>query len=223
LLYRADCAPFAEGGEFVPDERLLTTVNDKPHGLGVALPAGGIAVFEPSVYGPLLVGEERLRDSASGQDVEIELGRSDQVQVSCRRMSDFDPAAEPRKWTEMQLELTNALASPIQVRIRAGSSADWEVQRSGKVDVKDGIQVIEVTVPANSERKFRWHARPAESFESAKHAKNPHISAPNEKISFHSCSTGTNPIHQPSEDNGDTALGKRRRSCDGCQSQAGRR
>lgn len=159
LIYEIGCWASRESDEeFRPAERLLATVNDEAHGLGVALPSGGVAVFEPSSQGPLLVGEERLRDYARGQDVEIALGTSSRVQVACTRTSEHDPAAEPEKWVRMEAEIANALDHPARLRIRLGTAADWEVRGRG-LRIKDGERVIETTIPANSDRKIRWRAR----------------------------------------------------------------
>ncbi|RIV78122.1 DUF4139 domain-containing protein [Pelagerythrobacter aerophilus] len=161
LIYEIGCAANRESEEeFRAAQRLLATVNDEAHGLGVALPSGGVAVFEPSSRGPLLVGEERLRDHASGQDVEIALGTSSRVQIACTRTSKHDPASKPEKWVRMEAELANALGHPARLRIRLGSAADWEVRGRG-LRIKDGERVIETTIPANSDRKIRWRVRSA--------------------------------------------------------------
>lgn len=160
LIYEIGCAPDRAGDEgFRPAERLLATVNDEAHGLGVALPSGGVAIFEPSPYGPLLVGEETLRDYAEGQDVEIALGTSEQVRAACSRLSEHDPAEEPEAWTRMEAEVANALANPVTLRIRLGSGADWEVRRRPELTVRDGEWTIEAEIPANSDRKIRWSVR----------------------------------------------------------------
>lgn len=160
LIYEIGCAPHRAGDEgFRPVERLLATVNDEAHGLGVALPSGGVAIFEPSPYGPLLVGEENLRDYAEGQDVEIALGTSEQVRAACSHLSEHDPAEEPEAWTRMEAEVANALANPVTLRIRLGSGADWEVRRRPELTVRDGEWTIEAEIPANSDRKIRWSVR----------------------------------------------------------------
>ncbi|RXZ63980.1 DUF4139 domain-containing protein [Pelagerythrobacter rhizovicinus] len=161
LIYEIGCSANRESDEeFRPAERLLATVNDEAHGLGVALPSGGVAVFEPSSHGPLLVGEERLRDYARGQDVEIALGTSGRVRVACTRTSEHDPATEPEKWARMEAEIANALDHPARLRVRLGTAADWEVRGRG-LRIKDGERVIETTIPANSDRKVRWRVRSA--------------------------------------------------------------
>src|SRR5690606_1785112 len=57
MLYKSACTPWDAGeGAYTRAAILLTTVNDKAHGLGVALPTGAITVFEPSASGELFVG-----------------------------------------------------------------------------------------------------------------------------------------------------------------------
>ena len=161
LIYEIGCWANRESDEeFRPAERLLATVNDEAHGLGVALPSGGVAVFEPSSRGPLLVGEERLRDYARGQDVEIALGTSSRVQVACTRTTKHDPATKSEKWVRMEAEIANALDQPARLRIGLGTAADWEIRGRG-LRIKDGERVIETTIPANSDRKIRWRVRSA--------------------------------------------------------------
>ncbi|AKM07264.1 DUF4139 domain-containing protein [Pelagerythrobacter marensis] len=159
LVYEIGCPPGQSAEGFRPAARMLETVNDEEHGLGVALPSGGVAIFEPSSYGPLLVGEENLRDHAEGQDVEIALGTSPQVQAACRRTSKHDPDEKPRKWNRMEAEITNALPTPVTVRIALGWSAYWDVRGRGTGSVRDGMREIETTIPANSDRKIRWRVR----------------------------------------------------------------
>lgn len=159
FLYEVACLPGAGRADFQPAARVLETVNDADHGLGLALPSGGVTIFEPSSRGPLLVGEERLRDHAEGQDVEIALGTSAQVQVACRRTSEHDPGEAPRKWTRMEAELANALPIPVTVRVALGPTAAWEVRGRGTGQVRDGMHEIETKIPANSDRKIRWRVR----------------------------------------------------------------
>ena len=158
LVYEIDCKPGGFDDGFRPAARLLETVNDEEHGLGVALPSGGVAVFEPSSYGPLLVGEERLRDYASGQDVEIALGTSDNVQVMCGRPDEEDEG-DDGEWFEMEAAIANALRVPVRLRLVLGWTADWDVARRGGLQVRDGERVIELRIPANSEREIRWRQR----------------------------------------------------------------
>ncbi|BBC72610.1 conserved hypothetical protein [Altererythrobacter sp. B11] len=154
MLYTARCEPGTLEDAVQPATRLFATVNDKRHGLGVALPMGGISFFEPSDSGEQFVGEPRLRDHASGQDVEVELGPASSVFTQCRT-TDTSPA----DGLATQITIGNAGRSPVTVRLTAGSPREWKLEGL-KVSVKDGELVQEVTVPAGSRRTLRWSAMP---------------------------------------------------------------
>ena len=91
LLYSSACDAWSASDAPYGAAMLLETVNDAAHGLGVALPNGAVAVFEPGQAGEQLVAEDRLRDYASGQDVELSLGQSAQVFSQCARLTSHDP------------------------------------------------------------------------------------------------------------------------------------
>jgi hypothetical protein len=174
LLYRANCAP-SDAGEYYDDGEdfdqatpagmLLVTVNDRQHGLGMALPMGGIAVFEPSSFGDQLVAEARLRDYAEGQDVEIALGESSQVFSSCQTSEDaeFDDDDEPARWEPLRLTLTNANTTRGRVRIVLGDPGEWQFRGLEGTRLKDGKTIVEVTVPGNARREINWEVRRAGS------------------------------------------------------------
>jgi len=166
FLYVADCDPWSRfgdsGGELRATDLLLVTKNDKEHGLGVALPQGGLTVFEPSSAGELLVGEDSLRDYAVGQDVEIELGQSAQVFGECSRTVETDPSPrEPGKapWVAMKLVLSNANSGRIAVRVELGAASQWEVRGLRKTGLKDGNRIVELDVPANGTRELTFEMR----------------------------------------------------------------
>ena len=158
LMYQGECTPWNSNPEFVPTRMRLETVNDEEHGLGVALPSGTVSVFERGPAGELLIAEENLRDYASGQDVELELGASNQVFVRCEYEGNQldDPPGE--RWREMTAELTNANPAPVTVRLNMGYPAQWRF-RGVREQLKDGQRIIEVEVPGNSSRELSWRVR----------------------------------------------------------------
>lgn len=158
LLYLTSCEPGTHDSRSSPVDLLFATVNDRAHGLGVALPSGNVAFFEPSSSGDLLVGSPNLRDHAEGQDVELELGQSSQVMAQCNELTDHD-AASPR-WTRMRAVISNANDAPVTLRLQQGWSSQWTVRGRGS-RVRDGQRIIEVSVPANGQRTVEWDVRPA--------------------------------------------------------------
>ena len=127
----------------------------------MALPMGGITLFEPTSAGDLLVGENRLRDYAEGQDVEIKLGESSQVFAQCEIPADTDFGSESPPWAPMSAILTNANRTPARVRLVLGTSGEWQLRGLTGTRVKDGEVIVEITVPANARREVGWEVRPA--------------------------------------------------------------
>lgn len=113
----------------------LRTRNRKEEGLGVALPGGPVAVFEPSGADLLLVGEGGMRDYAVNEDVEIGLSSSPQVHVA------VSETKSGNHWTDYEARVTNA--NP------------WPVQFEGSLQVSDGEKVLSPSAPLP-----RKHGRP---------------------------------------------------------------
>ena len=157
LLYRTSCEPGDQEARPSSVELLFATVNDRAHGLGVALPSGSVAFFEPSAAGELLVGSPNLRDHAEGQDVELELGQSRQVMAQCNELTDYD--ASSTRWTRMRAVITNANDAPVTLRLQQGWSSQWTVRGRGS-RLRDGQRITEVSVPANGQRVVEWEVRP---------------------------------------------------------------
>lgn len=141
-----------------PTDMFLETKNDEKHGLGVALPTGGITLFEPSPRGELLLAEEWLRDYAKGQDVEIDMGLSELVRGACGSER-VVPHRSP-EWETVGARLSNARNEPVMVRIYAGSEAYQEAEQDGAtLKIKNGRYYIDVEVPAEGTREVRWRMR----------------------------------------------------------------
>ena len=160
LLYSHACVPWDEDAEAQPAGMLLATVNDEKHGLGKALPMGGVAVFEPSSFGEQLVAEEQIRDYATGQDVELELGESRQVFGLCELPGGVEPSEQPSRWTAMRTTLSNANPHPVTARIYLGRPSELRFRGLRGSRLKDGQTIVEVTVPANRRREVTWEVRP---------------------------------------------------------------
>jgi hypothetical protein len=161
LLYETACSPRNWQDEPSAADMLLLTVNDKAHGLGMAMPMGAITLFEPSRAGELLVGEQRLRDYAEGQDIEIALGPSAQVFGQCAAPERPESYEGSQFWVPLKLVLSNANPNPARVRLDLGESGQWRYRRISGVTIKDGRAIVEVTVSGNSRRELTWEARSA--------------------------------------------------------------
>ncbi|MEP0190726.1 MAG: hypothetical protein ABJP70_08890 [Erythrobacter sp.] len=163
FLYIAECEPY-EWIEELDDPRsadmLLVTKNEDKRGLGIALPQGQMNVFEPTSRGPQLAASTDLRDYARGQDIELPIGNSAHVFSQCGRSNETEYDDDSRKWTKMTTKLTNANPHDVKMRLKLGWSGDFQIRfRRHKVAVKNGYDSVEVTIPANSTREFKWKIR----------------------------------------------------------------
>ncbi|WP_156521680.1 DUF4139 domain-containing protein [Croceicoccus pelagius] len=162
LIHRASCMPHMPGNEMVADVVLRST-NEDEFGLGRALPAGGVTVFEPSAYGPLLIAEDKMEDRAVGQEVEIAIAPSSQVKVACEAGRGFvlgETDVHDGKWHELAASITNDSTETVEAEIAIGNPAQWEVRKpSRKTAMQNGLRVIRVTVQAGETRELRWQVR----------------------------------------------------------------
>ena len=143
------CEPKAEQTEI-----LLRMENKEASRLGVPLPSGQVAVFEPALGEELLAGEGMMRDHAVGETVNLVIGQSSQVRVSADNYY-----AKGKDEEDYRLTVTNA--NPFAVRLEFGfdvvnmKGLDSRIRRLPR---KDGMPTWIVDVPANSKRTFDYRA-----------------------------------------------------------------
>lgn len=162
LVHRADCTPSVDTIERRADI-VLRTRNDAANGLGRALPAGGLTVFEPSAWGPLLVAESAMDDRAVGQEVEIGIAATSQVSVTCKpgkgEVAD-DLDLLDGKVHAFEASITNASDETAEVELRLGNPAQWEFGKvRGKAIMQNGLRVVRIRVPPQGSRKVGWTVR----------------------------------------------------------------
>ena len=79
---------------------------------------------------------------------------------TCTRTTRHDPHDAKGAWTRMRATLTNANPAPVTMRLQLGGSGRW-AYRGITPDLKDGLRITEVTVPANGTRVVEWELRSA--------------------------------------------------------------
>jgi hypothetical protein len=162
LFHRGACGPESTTGrdeQPMPVPLWLRTRNDAAHGLGLAMPSGRMAVFEPTSAGEMLLGEQDIRDYASGQKVELALANSSNVYLACGRKAGSTDLTDGR-WHGLHALVSNANGHAITIEISLGDSSGWSVRKlSGQHVLEDGRHVMSVTVPANGSRTLQWDIR----------------------------------------------------------------
>jgi hypothetical protein len=129
----------------------LRTRNRKEEGLGVALPGGPAAVFEPHGDERLLVGRGGIGNYAVGEDVELTLGASPGVQVQVRT------TAGTSKQRDLEATVTNANPWPISFEGTVSlDDGDLIEKPSSRLTRKFGRPIWTAAVPANGTATLRY-------------------------------------------------------------------
>lgn len=118
----------------------LRTRNVKDKGLGLPLPAGGLALFAPREGEDLLIGEQPMADRAVGEELEIGTGDSPDVQWTLVR------TATTKKQVGWRATITNARPVAIDAEVVVPGML---VDRPPGVERGPGGWRLPVTVPAN--------------------------------------------------------------------------
>jgi hypothetical protein len=131
-----------DGPESEAATRILRTENLAAKGLGLPLPAGGVAVFEQAGGESLLVGESDLADRAIGEEVEFATGESSDVRYELIAKR---PSGRRKPYT---VRVTNARSTSETFEL----VIPYKLARaSAKLIERKGQKAWRVTVPANGE------------------------------------------------------------------------
>lgn len=138
----------------------LRLQNRKARGLGIPLPRGNLALFEPVGDRRLLVGEGSTYDRPVDAEFDIDIGYAEQVRI------DWQPAEPRGGWEDRWLLATNA--NPYPVRFEAlidtrERDAETDEPKTGKPPRADAkltrrgsYWVWSIEIPANSSVTLRF-------------------------------------------------------------------
>ncbi len=131
---------------------LLRMKNLKADGLGVPLPAGGVALFEEVQGQILLAGEDNVSDRAIGDDVEFKVGQSPDVHY------EVVSPARTRGAASFRVTITNARPVPITSEMLLPSELS---KKPSGLKRKNGGWLWRETVPANGQSVLAFETKPA--------------------------------------------------------------
>ncbi|RYD98980.1 MAG: hypothetical protein EOP61_14990 [Sphingomonadales bacterium] len=146
VIHRADL------GDEAGDVRLLLRAqNKKEKGLGLPLPAGPVAVFEPRDGQRLLIGEGSVADKAIGEEVDIEIADATQV------TAEVEAGDKGGNWQAYVATVSNANPHPVRFEGRFPASPWQKVDKvSTRLKRKNGRDLWVVEIPANSTVTLRY-------------------------------------------------------------------
>jgi hypothetical protein len=132
-------------------EWLIRMRNVKQEGLGLALPKGQVAVFQPGFGRPMLLGEASIEDKAVGEDVEFVLDDAQAVSAFNESLRE-DEDSESRRLT-----VTNDNAFPVRYEAEFEDRGDRRFDRfSRRTFRRNGKTVWSVEIPAEGEVKLDY-------------------------------------------------------------------
>jgi hypothetical protein len=151
LIYRAQYES-GDGDDLDTVKQLFRIKNIKANGLGEALPAGQVALFQQAAGTRMLLGETSLTDKAVDEEVELVFGEASNV------TSDQRTVTRGKNWTEERITVRNANAAPVRFEAEfPAASTDKNFSKfSGRMVPRPGKLVWTVTVPANSTVTLNW-------------------------------------------------------------------
>jgi hypothetical protein len=125
-------------------ERVLVTRNDPAKGLGLPLPAGGVALFGRQEGRRILIGEGRVDDHAVGEKVEIRMDEAPGIRARGTVIGGGRNA-------EFVVTVTNDAPEARSVEIRLPRDA-----RGARLVKYDGSMLWRARVPANGSAELRY-------------------------------------------------------------------
>lgn len=174
-LYGADLAPAeSEPESSAPAHRLLRTENTGANHLGLPLPSGNVAVFGAYHGTRLLQHESAMRDIAVGEELEVDMGESADVQVSIApedirvdsahaKLLPLVPGVTLRsvKVDDVQrVEVSNARAGAIDFELRLRLPEGERIVRADHLlQTKNGRPIFRFKVPANQTITVRFQTQ----------------------------------------------------------------
>jgi hypothetical protein len=130
-----------------PLERVLVTRNDQAKGLGMPLPAGGVALFARHGDRRILIGQGSIDDYTIGEKVEIKLGEASGIRA--RQTVLYSAAGN-----QQELFVTNDSPEPRAIEIWLPPEARGTA--GAKLTRRDGGMQWRATVPANGTAQLRY-------------------------------------------------------------------
>jgi hypothetical protein len=157
-----------------PASRLIRTMNTTANHLGLPLPSGKVAVFARHQGETLLEHESGLRDTAVGEELEINMGTSSDVLVSVlKEASTIDPAhadmlplvpgvtlRSVKVEAVNRVDISNAKPSDVQFELRLQLPPGARVVRADHpMGAKNGRPIFRLQVPANGTVTVRYQTQ----------------------------------------------------------------
>lgn len=142
-FYAGTVDPSQRDGVDIPLAVTLRMQNREKDGLGLPLPAGGVAVMQRRGGEELLLADSKMADRAIGEKLEIGAGFSDQVRLT------QEAVAITGKEMRFRLTISNALDRTAPVEIVLPRLDGYSFSGPARLQDKDGGRLWAVSVAAH--------------------------------------------------------------------------
>ncbi len=139
----------------------LELVNDAASGLGVAIPAGRVRIFEADASGDLqFTGESNVPHTAPGEKLTLEVGRAFDLVGERRELANRRIAEREREY-QVEIKLRNRKPAAVTITVEEGVAGDSEItQRSHPFERKDANTLKwEIPVASGKEAVLTYTVR----------------------------------------------------------------
>jgi hypothetical protein len=128
--------------------------NREQNGLGLALPAGRVRVYQQSGKGGQeFIGEDNVEHTPKNEKVTVRIGNAFDI-VAERSQTDFRRISDRVAETDIQVKLRNHKKEAVEVVVADYFYGDWEVLRSSVEAKKISASKVEFRVSANPEQEI---------------------------------------------------------------------
>jgi len=143
-----------------PVRQRVKFLNNTDSKLGVPLPAGVLRAYVHDSEGALrFIGEDRINNTAVGNEVSLDLGRAFDVTVK-RQQTDFKRTGDRTTETAFTLTFRNGGTSTSVVKVTEEIPGDWEILSENMTHRRDGISATwDVSVPENGQMDLTYRVR----------------------------------------------------------------
>lgn len=150
---RGNPEPSSESGAFVTPEIRFSLKNDKAAGLGKALPAGTVRVMAVRDGAPMLLGEDRISHTPTGETINLRTGRAFDVTAK-RKQVIFRKGSDHSNFNAgYEIILKNTKSTGVVVDVIEHLPGKWKITTETIRHVKRDIAtaIWSVPVPANGQ------------------------------------------------------------------------
>lgn len=124
--------------------------NEKSSGLGIALPAGKVRMFQDDGRGGSeFIGEDRIDHTPKDEEVRLRVGYAFDI-VAERKVADERRISDRVRTRTVEIELRNRKDVAVEVVVREGIEGDWTIEEEGLPHRKEDAHTAEWTVPVKA-------------------------------------------------------------------------